>query len=85
MVDRLDGFIRMIRNGINDQWDFVVVVDGREGSGKSTFALHMKALFDRKYNLDHVLFAADTMLEEMQTAKSGSCIVLDYHYIKGKP
>lgn len=77
MADRMDIFIRTIKNAIEEHWDYMIVVDGREGSGKSSLALHMKALYDGKYSLDHVLFDAEDMLEEMQNAPKGSCIVMD--------
>ena len=59
MSDRLEGFITMVKSRIADHWDYVVVLDGREGSGKSTMGLHMKALYDGSYNLRHVLFDAE--------------------------
>ena len=77
MSDRLEGFITMVKSRIADHWDYVVVLDGREGSGKSTMGLHMKALYDGSYNLRHVLFDAEELIEQMQTAPKGSCIILD--------
>lgn len=77
MTDRMDVFIKSVQKAINDHWDYVVVIDGREGSGKSSLALHMKALYDGRYNLDHVLFDAQDLLDEMQHAPKRSCIVLD--------
>ena len=76
-MDRFKAFAHMVRRRVEDKWDFVIAVDGREGSGKSTAALHFKALYDEKYNLDYVLFDADPLLDAMQTAPPGSCIVLD--------
>jgi len=76
-VDRLEGFVKMMARGIKQRWDFVIVVDGREGSGKSTLALHIKALYDGSYNLRNVLFDASTMLDVMQTAPRGSCVLVD--------
>lgn len=76
-MDRLVAFVRMIQRGIADKWDFVLVVDGREGSGKSTLALILKAIYDGKYNLDHVLFDASEMIAEMRSAPSGSCVIVD--------
>lgn len=67
----------MVHRGIEDKWDFVIVVDGREGSGKSTLALHIKAIYDGQYNLNHVLFDASSMVETMRLAPRGSCVVVD--------
>jgi len=76
-MDRLKAFVNMMKKRIQDKWDFVLVVDGREGSGKSTLALHIKALYDGSYNLNHVLFDASRMVEVMQTAPRGSCVLVD--------
>lgn len=76
-MDRLRSFVNMIKRGIQDKWDFVLVVDGREGSGKSTLALHMKAFYDGNYNLDNVLFDASKMVATMRTAPRGSCVLVD--------
>jgi energy-coupling factor transporter ATP-binding protein EcfA2 len=67
----------MVHRGIDDRWDFVIVIDGREGSGKSTLALHMKAIFDGGYNLNNVLFDASSVIRTMRTAKRGSCVLVD--------
>lgn len=77
MSDRLEGWVNMVKARIRDHWDYVIVVDGREGSGKSTLALHIKALYDGSYNLNHVLFDAESLLEEMEKAPMGSCVMLD--------
>jgi hypothetical protein len=76
-MDRLKSFIQMIKRGIEQHWDFVIVVDGREGSGKSTLGLHLKAFYDGYYNLAHVLFDATSMIAEMRLAPRGSCIIVD--------
>ena len=76
-MDRLRAFVNMVKRGISQKWDFVMVIDGREGSGKSTLGLHMKAMYDGNYNLDHVLFDASSMVNEMQVAPRGSCLIVD--------
>ncbi len=70
-------FVRTIANAIEDHWDYVIVIDGREGSGKSSLALHIKAIYDGKYSLDHVLFDAEELLDVMQNAPKRSCVVMD--------
>lgn len=77
MDDQLVRFVRMVRRGIDDKWDFVMVVDGREGAGKSTLALQMKAIYDGRYNLDNVLFDATSMIKTMRFAPRKSCVVVD--------
>lgn len=77
MADRLFAFMQWIRKGIEDDFDYVIIVDGPEGGGKSTFAAHAKAMYDGKYSLDNVCYDSTDLLGLMQTAKKGSCIILD--------
>lgn len=77
MADRLHGFIKWIQKGIENDFDYVVIIDGPEGGGKSTFAAHMKAMYDGKYNLEYVCYDSTNLLGLMQTAPKGSLIILD--------
>lgn len=77
MSDRLEGFVNWIHKGIANDFDYVIIIDGPEGGGKSTFAAHIKALYDGTYNLDNVCYDSTGLLGLMQTAKKGSMIILD--------
>lgn len=60
----------------NDK-DCVIVVDGREGSGKSTFALQMAKYVDPSFNLKRIVFAPEDFREAILKAKKGQAIVYD--------
>jgi hypothetical protein len=57
--------------------DFVICVDGREGSGKSTFALQLGKKIDPTLNLSRVVFSPDDFREAILNAKKGQCIIYD--------
>lgn len=60
----------------NDK-DYVIVVDGREGSGKSTFAFQIGKYVDPTLDLSRVVFGPEEFREAILKAKKGQCIVYD--------
>ncbi len=57
--------------------DHVLVIDGMEGSGKSTFALQVAKYLDPSFDLNRVVFDAEEFREQIFKAKKGQCIVYD--------
>jgi hypothetical protein len=57
--------------------DVVIVVDGAEGSGKSTLTFQLAKYVDPTFNLSRVVFNADDFKEAVFRAKKGQCIVYD--------
>jgi|TARA_R100001530_G_scaffold128403_2_gene98123 ABC-type dipeptide/oligopeptide/nickel transport system ATPase component len=59
--------------------DWVAVVDGEEGVGKSVLAQQIAAYLDEDFNIDKVVFTSDDFLKVIKdpNTKKGSCIVLD--------
>lgn len=57
--------------------DCVIVIDGREGSGKSTFALQLAKYVDNSFDLNRVVFSPDNFREAILKAKKGQAIVYD--------
>lgn len=59
--------------------DFVLVVDGEEGSGKSVLAMQVCKYLDPSFNIDRVVFNSDDFLKLIKDPKTkrGSCILLD--------
>ena len=57
--------------------DYVVVVDGREGSGKTTFAIQMGKYVDPSLNLARVVFGPENFREAILKAKKYECIIYD--------
>ena len=59
--------------------DFVVVIDGEEGVGKSVLAQQIAAYLDPDFNLDKIVFNSDDFLKIIKDPKTkpGSCVLLD--------
>jgi predicted kinase len=57
--------------------DCVLVVDGREGSGKSTFAMQIGKYVDPTLNLDRVVFSPEDFREAILKANKYQCIIYD--------
>ena len=59
--------------------DFVAVIDGEEGVGKSVLAQQIAAYLDPEFSLDKIVFNSDEFLKIIKDpkVKKGSCIVLD--------
>jgi len=57
--------------------DCVIAVDGREGSGKSTFAFQVAKYIDPTFNLSRIVFSPDEFREAIYKAKKGQAIVFD--------
>jgi hypothetical protein len=57
--------------------DCVLVVDGKEGSGKSTFAMQLGKYVDPSLDLTRVVFSPDDFREAILHAKKGQCIIYD--------
>lgn len=62
----------------NDR-DFVCVIDGEEGSGKSVLAQQLAAYIDPTFNIDRIVFNSDDFIKVIKDPKTkpGSAIVLD--------
>lgn len=57
--------------------DYVIAIDGREGSGKSTFAFQLGKYVDPTLNLSRVVFSPEEFREAVFKAKKGECIIYD--------
>lgn len=57
--------------------DYVMVIDGEEGSGKSVLAMQIASFLDPKFNLDGVVFNADQFMKAIRTTRRHTCILLD--------
>jgi len=57
--------------------DCVIVMDGKEGSGKSTFAIQIGRYVDPSFNLSRIVFSPDDFREAILKARKGQCIIYD--------
>lgn len=59
--------------------DKVLVVDGREGTGKSVFAMQLAKALDKDFNVNKIFFNHETFIQGLKdpNRKKGDCILLD--------
>lgn len=57
--------------------DFVMVIDGEEGAGKSVLAMQIAKELDPNFSLDNVCFNSDQFINRLKKAPKFSCIILD--------
>ncbi len=57
--------------------DYVLVFDGKEGSGKSTFAFQTGKYVDPSLDLKRIVFGPEDFREAILRAKKGQCIIYD--------
>jgi len=77
----------ILRNQLDDvryrvlekDFDFVTIVDGREGSGKSVLAQQIGAYLDPNFSVDNIVFTSEGFINKIKDpkVKKGSCIILD--------
>ena len=65
---------------IKKDWDWVTIVDGLEGSGKSTIAQQVAVLVDPTFNLDRVVFNPEDFKKAIHKSKPYQAIIYDEAY-----
>jgi len=78
----LDGFLKSnldiaLKEAIPNDWDFLSVVLGGEGSGKSTLSSQMALYLDPKFNLENTVFSATEFDLAVERAEPETCILWD--------
>jgi len=77
----LDGYLKsnldLLSQSLKKDYDFFIVIDGRERFGKSTLASQIAYYLDPTYNLDRCVFTADQFAEAVEKAKKFQAIVFD--------
>jgi hypothetical protein len=65
---------------LNQDIDCAVIIDGKEGAGKSVFALQIAAFLDKEHNLDpfkQICWTPDAFVQAVGTLEKGKAIVWD--------
>lgn len=60
--------------------DYVMVIDGEEGSGKSVLAMQIAKYLNPRLVIEDICFNADQFTSRLKTARKYSCIILDEAY-----
>ena len=77
----LDGYLKAnldtVKKDVKKDYDAFIIMAGREGFGKSTFAFQQAKYLDPTFNLDRVVFTADQFVEAVDNAEQYQAIVFD--------
>lgn len=67
------------RRVLKNDRDWVTVIDGEEGVGKSVLAQQIAAYLDPNFSIDRIVFNSDDFLKIIKNPKTekGACILLD--------
>jgi len=83
----LDGYIwdwmEHGKKAVGKKWDYVVLVDGVEGSGKSGFAITCAYYLDRTFNHERIVFTPEQFIKAVDNSKPGQAIVWDEFVLGG--
>ncbi|KKL64870.1 hypothetical protein LCGC14_2160650 [marine sediment metagenome] len=71
-------FLEGVKNYISKRdKDYVLLIDGYEGSGKSTFAIQMGKYVDPTLDLSRICMTPEEFKEAIKNAKKGQCVIYD--------
>lgn len=77
----MDGYVQSnlteIKRLVKKDWDFVFIIDGMEGGGKSTFAIQLAIYLDNDFNLSRVVFDSEAFEKAVLKAEKYQAIIYD--------
>ena len=80
----MDGILKSnlddAKKAVREDWDMILLVDGYEGTGKSTMAMHIAKYCDPTFNVDKVVFTPRQFREKVISAKEYTAVVYDEAY-----
>ena len=80
MDSHLSTQLGMVRGLVEDDDDYVLLVTGQEGAGKSVFAMQVARRLDPGFCLDRVVFNPKDFEKRVLGARPRECIVYDEAY-----
>ncbi|RLC97615.1 MAG: hypothetical protein DRI46_12715 [Chloroflexi bacterium] len=83
----LDGYLwdwmEHAKAAVAKKWDYVVLVDGVEGSGKSGLAMTLAYYLDPTLSVDNVVFTPEQFIKAVDNSRPGQAIVWDEFVLGG--
>lgn len=77
----MDNYLRKIiavyKKLIKKDRDICIIIDGREGSGKSVFAMQVAAEMNPNFSLDHIAFTPEEFITKIKKAKKYQVVLFD--------
>lgn len=83
MDGKLKAYCETLRSGVQHGWDGVCLIDGLEGSGKSSLAFQMAYELDPTFNLDNIVYTPDQFIRSVDKAQPEQAIVWDEFILAG--
>ena len=77
LAKQLDGIKRLINT--HDR-DYVIIIDGQEGSAKSTVAAQIAYYVDRSFTQERMCLRPDEFIDKINSATKGQAVVFDEAY-----
>jgi hypothetical protein len=76
-----DGYIgkqiKTIQHMIKDNFDVVIIIDGKEGCGKTYFGMQLCKMVDPSFNLDRVVFSSEEFADVVNKCSPGQAVLMD--------
>ena len=77
-----DGLYHQLENSVKpsvqkEDFDFVLIIEGEEGSGKSVLAQQIAKVLDPKFSIAQICFNSDEFIKAVTNAKKNQCIIFD--------
>lgn len=73
LIENLD----LLKKAVEKKWDGIIMIDGIEGSAKTTFAGAIAYYLNQDYGLDNVVFTQEQFFEAVDNSKPGQVIHWD--------
>jgi hypothetical protein len=77
MSPALQAALNKIKHLISKGWDFCILIDGFEGTGKSTLGFQVAVYLDPTFDLSQVCFTGDETENVIMNAKNRQAVVFD--------
>lgn len=72
--------LQTLKKAIKDDWDFIFLVDGYEGSGKSVIAQQCAYVCDSTFNIDRIVFNHEDFRKAVLHSNKYEAIIFDEAY-----
>ena len=73
----MNDYVMSIRNALRKKWDKIIVVTGRKGVAKSTFAILLAKLIDYDFTFDRLAFTPIDIIPIFQKMPTFSSMIVD--------
>lgn len=72
-----EAWLEWVKNRVKQDHDYCIVVEGHEGSGKSTFGINLGIALDKGFKIDNMVYDFNTLRQKIYSLEKYSAIVVD--------